>query len=118
MDRREYASSIRSSWELFLDDNPKIRIKMIVCPSCSGKGSYVNPSIDSNGISSNDECWEDDDFSSNYFSGYYDITCEDCNGNNVVPVPEDNNLFKEWEKRQQECISYHMESNYERQMGC
>ena len=118
MDRREYASNLRSSWESFIDDNPGIHTQMIVCPSCDGKGSYVNPSIDSHGISSDDECWLDDEFSDNYRSGYYDITCEYCGGNNVVPVPSDQNVAKEWENYQQEVFYSYSESyNESRQLG-
>lgn len=57
-----------------------------VCPSCEGRGSYVNPSIDAHGISA-EEMHEDPDFADDYMSGTYDVTCRDCNGARVVPEP-------------------------------
>jgi len=60
--------------------------KYDVCPNCDGKGKYVNPSIDSNGLSSEDFA-EDPDFREDYFSGRYDIQCRSCNGRNVILVP-------------------------------
>lgn len=54
---------------------------MIVCPTCNGKGSHVNPSIDSNGLSPEDM---DDDQWESYWSGAYDVICIDCAGKNVV----------------------------------
>lgn len=54
-----------------------------VCPSCNGKGSYVNPSIDAHGISA-EEMDEDPDFREDYFRGAYDVTCGDCIGHRVV----------------------------------
>ena len=60
--------------------------KVIVCPRCDGRGSYVNPSIDAHGISP-EEFHEDPDFAEDYFRGSYDITCVECNGTNVVLKP-------------------------------
>lgn len=56
---------------------------LIVCPICEGKGKYVNPSIDSHGISA-EEFEEDPDFDESYFRGDYDIICTCCDGRNVV----------------------------------
>jgi len=57
-----------------------------VCPLCYGKGYYVNPSIDSHGISAEewDNYWshEEQDF---YINGGYNIKCEECEGRRVVP---------------------------------
>lgn len=57
-----------------------------VCPTCNGKGSHVNPSIDCNGLSAEDFA-EDPDFAESYFAGHYDEPCYGCGGNRVVPVP-------------------------------
>lgn len=54
-----------------------------VCPVCDGKGSHVNPSIDCNGLSSEDFA-DDPDFREDYFSGRYDQICGTCNGLRVV----------------------------------
>ena len=65
-----------------------VRIRMDVCPLCNGRGKYVNPSIDAHGLSREDFD-EDPDFAEGYFSGVYDVRCELCQGENVVPVPLD-----------------------------
>lgn len=76
-------------------DTPKERAKnelnrnaardaFAVCPTCEGRGSHVNPSIDSQGLSAEDFD-EDPDFREDYFSGAYDVPCAECRGNRVVP---------------------------------
>lgn len=65
----------------------------IVCPLCSGKGKHVNPAIDGNGLSQEDFD-NDPDFAESYFSGVYDVTCYECNGNNVVSVVDEKRLTK------------------------
>jgi hypothetical protein len=56
-----------------------------VCPTCQGKGTHVNPSIDSQGLTQ-DDFDEDPDFEENYFGGQYDVRCYECKGARVVPV--------------------------------
>jgi hypothetical protein len=56
----------------------------IVCGTCDGKGSHVNPSIDSHGLSREDFD-EDPDFAESYFAGHYDVPCHECHGRRVVP---------------------------------
>lgn len=65
--------------------------KTIVCPDCNGKGSYVNPNIDGNGINP-EEFREDPDFAESYFSGLYDVACDGCKGRNVVEVVDESKL--------------------------
>jgi RecJ-like exonuclease len=76
---------------IYNEDDEKVFLpyRMEVCFRCSGNGTHVNPSIDGNGISANDEIWQDDDFREGYFGGRYDVVCEECNGNNVVPVVDE-----------------------------
>lgn len=63
--------------------------KYEVCETCNGKGKHVHAGIDSHGISA-DEFAEDPDFRDDYYSGRYDVSCDECNGNRVVPeVHED-----------------------------
>ena len=50
-----------------------------VCETCGGKGKHVNPAIDGHGISA-EEMHEDPDFAEDYFSGVYDVPCEECGG--------------------------------------
>ena len=54
-----------------------------VCGLCAGKGSHVNPSIDAEGISS-EEFDEDPGFREDYFRGVYDVSCYECGGKRVV----------------------------------
>lgn len=60
-----------------------------VCGRCRGRGAHVNEAIDGHGISGDDECWQDDQFTEMYFSGGYDVVCTECNGRNVVAVPDE-----------------------------
>lgn len=75
-----------------------------VCYRCEGKGSHVNPSIDGNGLSSEDLA--DDDFRESYFRGDYDVRCEVCKGENVIWVADVDRLSKEdreaYERNQEE----------------
>lgn len=59
--------------------------KYEVCSLCHGKGTHVNPSIDSHGLSAEDFA-EDPDFMDDYFSGAYDQTCNQCHGKRVETV--------------------------------
>ena len=56
-----------------------------VCPTCEGKGSHVNPDVDSHGITAA-EMFEDGDFAEDYFGGVFDVPCFECNGLRVVSV--------------------------------
>ena len=58
-----------------------------VCYVCDGRGAYVNPSIDSHGISGEEMAELGYEFKDDYLSGVYDITCSLCEGTRVIPVP-------------------------------
>lgn len=62
----------------------EVPIKFEICPTCQGKGTHVNPSIDCNGLTAEDFA-EDPDFAEDYFNGAYDQTCNECGGERVVP---------------------------------
>ena len=81
--------------ELYDDDGESIRLptRREVCRRCNGDGTIVNPAIDGNGISTDDECWQDDDFREGYLGGRYDITCPECQGRNVVDVVDEELLL-------------------------
>lgn len=55
-----------------------------VCGRCQGEGKHDHSAF-SNGIS-REQFDEDPDFSEDYFAGVYDVQCEECGGNRVVPV--------------------------------
>ncbi len=94
-----------------------------VCGTCEGKGSHVNPSIDSEGISA-DEFAEDPDFEESYFAGHYDQTCNECDGLRVVPQVDETHLsdlqkaqFKSWSDGESRRYDYESERAHERRMG-
>ena len=67
-------------------------IKWVVCTMCQGRGAYVNPSIDSHGLTREDFD-EDPEFHDDYMSGVYNIRCGLCGGRAVEPeFDEDYNV--------------------------
>ena len=73
-----------------------------VCFTCEGRGSHVNPDIDSHGITADEMSELGEDFQESYFSGVYDVVCTQCKGNKVIAVvnanacnPEQIELVKE-----------------------
>ena len=80
----------------WFDSEPKEHVYEVpaefdVCDTCSGRGRHVNPSIDADGLSSDDEFWADDrdeeTGESRYMRGDYDVPCYGCSGARVIPVP-------------------------------
>lgn len=59
---------------------------VVVCFTCQGRGSHVNPDIDSNGITADEMSELGEEFEESYFSGVYDVDCTQCNGNKVIAV--------------------------------
>lgn len=109
--------------ELYDDDGQIIKLPMhrIVCPSCDGEGKYVNPAIDGNGITGSEMAELGDDFREDYFSGFYDIQCEECHGRNVVDVVDEDALTPDQQRRYYEYLedmanTYHVQEQ-ERRMG-
>lgn len=129
MDRRDYASADR--WWDRIDESrmlahvrgwAKIMLgewmpfEYETCHMCSGRGTYVNPAIDSEGISM-EQFDEDPEFRESYFSGVYDIRCQTCDGQRVIPVPtraEDADAIEDWQREQ---WGYAAEVEAERRSG-
>lgn len=63
----------------------RVSAKYEVCGLCGGQGRHVNPSIDYNGLTSED-FRDDPDFEDMYFGGGFDVECYRCNGKRVEPV--------------------------------
>ena len=61
-----------------------------VCFTCQGRGSHVNPDIDSHGITASEMSELGEDFQESYFSGVYDVDCAQCKGNKVIAVVDHN----------------------------
>lgn len=72
------------------------KFKFEVCPTCNGKGSHVNPSVDADGITAED--MYDMDMEA-YMDGDYDVECYGCFGKRVVPV-QDGNTWTEQDNKQ------------------
>ena len=78
--------------DLSIDDAPEMReccfhslpFTWEVCPTCSGKGKVVPPSIDAGGLTQEDFA-ADPDFAESYFAGHYDVSCPECLGRRVTP---------------------------------
>lgn len=66
---------------------------MAVCGRCEGRGTHVNPSIDGNGLP--EEWVNDDDFMDDYRGGRYDVVCEECGGQNVIEMVDEENCLPE-----------------------
>lgn len=79
------------------EDSPDIKIPghYEVCYTCEGRGSMVNPSIDSNGITQSEMEELGDDFREDYAAGHFDVTCSECKGARVVLEPNRDNLTPE-----------------------
>jgi len=97
-------------------------IKWVVCTMCQGRGAYVNPSIDSHGLTREDFD-EDPEFHDDYMSGVYNIPCGLCGGRAVEPeFDEDYNVdVKELMKSRDKFLNmlhgWDAEDHMERMMG-
>lgn len=59
----------------------------MICPVCSGEGNYVNPDIDSHGLSRED-FEQDPDFREDYMAGVYNVSCRICGGSGKIKKEE------------------------------
>jgi hypothetical protein len=93
-----------------------------VCSTCDGKGSHVNPAIDSHGIGAEEwaEEW-DDESREMYFNGGYDVPCNECHGRRVAPEPDWDRMTPEERAKVERAIEDHyaIEAEYamERRFG-
>ena len=103
--------SDRREWVIPFKGDTRNR-EMEVCPTCEGRGTHVNPSIDSNGITGEEMDELGDEFREDYLTGHFDVRCVECNGANVVPVPTE-------EESETQRKEYEIEAMYaaERRMG-
>jgi len=100
---------------ILIDDDEgevELTLEWAVCETCGGNGTHVNPSIDSHGLSDEDFV-EDPDFAESYFSGSYNIPCNECGGRRVVPTSSDERFIK----AVQLAWSFALETVKEREMG-
>ena len=91
--------------------------KFEVCHQCAGSGNMVNPRVDAGGLSQEDFD-EDPEFREDYFSGRYDMRCNQCKGQRVTPAlifPEA--VQKAVEDFERDAWDHAAESAAERAMG-
>ncbi len=103
----------------YMSETLTVPAKFVVCEVCDGKGTHVNPSIDSHGISS-EEFAEDPDFFEDYRSGVYDVACSSCGGLRVVPEVSDDASKDDQariEKHLEDFFASEREQYIERQRG-
>lgn len=67
----------------------RLPCRMEVCGGCGGRGSYVSPGIDAHGVGADEWADCDEDEREGYLGGRYDVACEECRGQRLVPVPEE-----------------------------
>lgn len=79
--------SMTIEWAEETDDGDQIVHQLpahyVVCDTCWGNGSIVNPAVDGHGLMSED-FEEDPDFRDDYFRGVYDVRCPTCKGLRVL----------------------------------
>jgi hypothetical protein len=84
-----------------------------VCHRCEGYGTHLTPSIGNHAYSMEEfnESFDDEEDRAAYFQrgGKYDVQCEECHGNKVLPVvdearlsDEQKKLYAEWEESEEE----------------
>jgi hypothetical protein len=91
-----------------------------VCPTCDGRGSHVNPSVDCNGLS-RDDFDSDPDFAYDYMRGTYDVQCYGCKGLRVVPQIAQHNpkcILDAIDANDEEMRQYDAIRASERRYGC
>jgi hypothetical protein len=107
--------------ECVIVEDQEVQLAYEVCGFCSGRGKYVNPNIDRNGISG-ETFREDPEFFHEYRSGMYDVPCKQCKGKRVMPVAADPKIQEAINRAEEEHHECAMEMYYERmaeiRMGC
>jgi len=84
-----------------------------VCPRCEGFGTHLTPSIGQHAYTQEEfyEAFSDEEDREQYFrrGGIYDVTCEECKGNKVIQVVDEDHLtedqkkvYEEWQEQEEE----------------
>lgn len=97
------------------EEEIEVPIIFAVCPTCEGRGKHVNPSIDAHGITAEewDRDWSYED-RENYISGFYDVSCYECDGDRVVPEINEKFVDKKVLERFNDWRQFLMEEARER----
>ena len=106
-----------SDENVVISEGMDIPIRFEVCNVCDGRGEYVNPSIDSHGITRDEMDDLGEDFFEDYRSGFYNIPCGLCKGDRVVPVPTDPSHARALNESARYDSEYNLEREMEMRMG-
>lgn len=132
MKKRINKNTMMMEIELYDEDGDEFEIelpaKFEVCYGCRGKGTHVHRGVDGHGITAS-EFAEDPDFAEAYWSGVYDVICEDCHGEKVIAAIDYETIEKgrnqQWkddlELYEEQCrADYHFDriAAAERAFGC
>jgi len=98
-----------------------VSFEYVVCPTCRGTGTVVDPSVDEHGIDPA-RFAGDPEFARDYFGGSYDRRCPQCEGENVVPElrpsgEEEKQVAREFRRRQQKVTRSREIQRQERRMA-
>ena len=93
-----------------------IPVRFEVCNVCQGRGNYVNPAIDSHGLT-RDDFNADPEFYEDYLSGIYNVRCEGCEGRATVPVPTDKAHKRVLAEEAEDAFTNNLEREMEMRMG-
>lgn len=103
------------------DEEFRLPCRYEVCETCHGRGTHVNPSVDCDGLTAEDFA-DDPDFADDYFGGCYDVRCNGCDGNRVVPVLDreqiDPAVLARLDRELEQRARDRAEMMWERRMGC
>jgi hypothetical protein len=98
------------------EEDVTVAVKFEVCPTCCGKGTFVNPDIDRHGLSREDFD-NDPEFEEDYRRGRYNVQCTHCEGARVVPVAVDKTMRERIQTQLRERLRSEREYANEQAMG-
>lgn len=120
------------------DDGEEIEFdvpwKNEVCDDCEGHGTHLTPSIRNHAYSQEEfaEAFDDDEDREHYFQrgGKYDVPCETCHGNKVMPTPNEDAIkeakgdkgeelkknYAAWQESMETSARYEAEDRHTRRM--
>lgn len=101
--------------------------RYIICPTCSGSGKVVNPSIDCGGYRFDEDDYDYETGESRYMRGDYDVQCPECKGRTTVLStnitannlsPQQRALIEYAQEYDKDAWAHAREVAAERRMGC
>lgn len=106
---------------LFCDDGAEIALpsKWVICSTCSGNGKH---SAHLGAFTADDMAFEGPDFLNDYMAGFYDKSCESCDGTGKVAVADRSKMTREqrdeYDAQRRADREYAAEVAAERRAGC